>query len=69
MNEIYTYCVQLPPGIHEVVCPCFDGYTIYLNSADCRERQELSYTHAMRHIANGDFEKDTVQGIEKNAHK
>lgn len=67
-HDIYVYLANLPPGIHEVVTPCYMGYTIYLNAADSREMQVRSYNHALDHINNHDFEKSCVQSIEHKAH-
>lgn len=68
MDNVYVYCVSLPPKIHEMVMPCDDGFTIYINVNDSITRQEQAYTHAMRHINNDDFGKEDVQGIEQEAH-
>lgn len=45
-----------------------DSYTIFLNSRLSRDSQLKSYYHALRHIKENDFEKETVQEIEKIAH-
>ena len=64
MPDIYTYLVPLPASIHGVTSPCEDGYTIYLNSNDCRSRQEQAYRHEEAHIQRGDFDRESVQQIE-----
>lgn len=69
MDDIYTYLIPLPPGINEIVMPCFGGYTIYIDSRLTREKQVRSYYHALNHIINNDFEKADVQEIETNAHR
>ena len=71
MNDrIFTYLIDMPTKVHEAVCPCADGYTIYLNARLSKERQEEAYNHAMKHIANNDFEcKEDVQTIEARAHR
>lgn len=69
MNDVYLYYVDLPPGIHEMICPCLDGYTVYLSNADDTETQRKSYAHALLHIKNHDFEKENVQEIESSAHQ
>lgn len=46
-----------------------DTYTIFLNSRLSHERQLEAYKHALKHIVNGDFEKDdSANVIENNAH-
>lgn len=67
-NKIYTYFVQLPDGINEAVLSCMDGYTIYIDESLDREQKVKAFVHAMKHIANNDFEKDDVQEIESDAH-
>ena len=68
MDDIYTYLIPLPPGINEVVLPCFGGYTVYIDSRLSQEKQVRSYQHALGHIVNQDFEKTDVQEIERDAH-
>lgn len=70
MDEyVYTYIVDLPPHISEMVAPCCDGYTIYLAASLSPSGRARAYNHAMRHIRNHDFEKYDVQQIETEAHK
>ena len=62
--------MNLDHGIHELITLNKDGsYTIFLNARDSRERQVMSYYHALGHIENRDFEKSDVQEIEHEAHK
>lgn len=68
MDDIYVYCVDLPPEVHEMVAPCADGYTVYVSTRDTRERQMESYQHAIRHVQRQDHEKDDVQEAEMQAH-
>ena len=64
MNDVFVYLVDLPPGVHEMISTCLDGYTVYINSADAHNVQEKSYLHALEHIRRRDFEKTNVQEIE-----
>lgn len=68
MDNIFTYFVKLPEGIDEVVMPCLDGYTIYIDESLCGEQRIKAYNHALHHINNHDFEKHDVQLIEAEAH-
>lgn len=69
-NNIYVYLTRLPGnGIREVVLPCLDGYTIYLDERLTHEQQVKAYHHALWHIRNRDFEKDDVGRIENEAHR
>lgn len=68
MDEIYTYVVTLPIGVNEVVLPCADGYTVYLSDRLDDSTRIQKYRHAVRHIEETDFSKDSVQEIEVNAH-
>ncbi len=69
MDDIYTYVVDLPPGIHEFLAPCADGFTLYLSASDSQERRIRSYRHALRHIESLDFGKESADSIEADAHK
>ena len=69
MNDIFVYLVKLPEGIDEVVLPCFDGYTIYIDPSLSHSEQLKAYKHALHHINNHDFEKSDVQKIEYEAHR
>lgn len=68
-NKIYTYFVKLPDGVYEAVLSCADGYTIYIDETLDSEQKKNAFIHAMKHIANNDFEKDDVQAIEADAHE
>lgn len=68
MNNVYTYIVDLPDGINEMVCPCLSGYTIYIDDKLSPEGRRDAYRHALFHIMNRDFEKSDVNEIEVNAH-
>lgn len=67
MDDIYVYYVPLPEGIDEAVLPCFDGYTIYIDSQLSNIEMERAYKHALEHIENNDFEKSDVTEIETEA--
>lgn len=71
MNDrIFTYLIDMPTRVHEAVCPCADGYTIYLNSKLSYQDRVKAYTHALRHIANSDFwSEEDIQTIEARAHR
>lgn len=61
------YLVDLP--VREVVTPSGPcSWTIYINSRLSYQGQREAYVHALRHILRGDWERDDVQGIEKEAH-
>lgn len=68
-NNVFVYIVDLPSSVKEMVCPCLDGYTIYLNSRLSQSAQEKSFRHAMWHIEHNDFERDDIQEIETAAHE
>lgn len=67
MDKIYVYLIDLPTKVHEMVTPCADGYTIYINAKLSQEGQQEAYDHAMWHIDNRDFEKEDVQAVESVA--
>ena len=68
-DEVYVYFADLPPKIHEMVCPCDGGYNICINSRLSQAAREQAYRHAMWHIQNNDWEKDDVELIEIEAHR
>lgn len=69
-NDIYVYIVDgLPLSVSEAICPCGAfSYTLYINGRLSQERQREAYFHALRHIERGDWEREDVQLIEKEAH-
>ena len=69
MDNIYVYFVHLPSGINEIVVPCADGVTIYIEITLDRKKRIEAYKHAMGHVQNDDFQKSNVQDIEFQAHK
>lgn len=72
MDDVYVYLIDsLPPGVHEFVTPCADGYTVYIDIAMDEQHRLDAYNHALEHIRRGDFDADatvTVQEIELAAH-
>lgn len=67
---INVIVMNLEYGMHEMVTANHDGsYTIFLNARDSHETRVASYSHALRHINNRDFEKHDVQQIEADCHK
>lgn len=46
-----------------------DSYTIFLNARLSQESRLKSYRHALKHILENDFDKHSVQEIEKVSHK
>lgn len=68
MVDVYVYIVDLPERVDEMVTPCLDGYTVYLNARLSYAGRVRAYYHAIRHIERNDFENDNVQKIEEEAH-
>lgn len=68
-EEIFVYHIPLPDGVHEIVLPCLDGYTVYLDDNLSYEERIKNYMHAKHHIDNNDFERFDVQEIEYDAHR
>lgn len=68
MDEVYVYKVHMPSKTREMVVPCIDGYTIYINASLSRIEALEAYIHALGHISRNDFEKSDVQKIETEAH-
>ncbi len=68
MDEIYTYFVPMPAGVHEFVTPCADGYTVYIDDSLDESQRLKAFCHALKHVVNNDFEKSNVQEIEACTH-
>lgn len=68
-DNIYVYLIDLPDRVNEIVLPCLDGYTVYLNARLSYAGRVQAYHHAIRHIERNDFEKYDVQQIEEEAHQ
>jgi len=69
MADIYTYIVDMPTELREMVAPCIDGYTVYINAKLDTDKQREAYNHALKHILSDDWSKSDVQEIEYTAHK
>ena len=72
-NYVYVYLLDnMPPHTHEIVTPCSDGYTVYIDASLDDAHRLKAYEHALAHIENGDFDIDqirNVQQIEAEAHR
>lgn len=68
-DNIRIIMLDMPIGYRAFTLPGDGFYTIYLNSRYCREQNKLSLEHELRHIKNGDYDKDkSVDLIEIFAH-
>lgn len=68
MDDVFVYLVDLPSHVQEMVVPCVDGFTIYIDSKLDEACRFDAYIHALYHIRNGDFEKSDADSIEQDAH-
>lgn len=64
MDDVFVYCFPLPEGISEMVVPCEDGYTIYIDDNLCEEKKKKALEHALKHIRGNDWRQLSVQTIE-----
>lgn len=60
--------VDLPPRVRGFVTQKNGEPVIVLNARLTREQNLKTYLHELRHIKNGDFEKENVDEIERDAH-
>lgn len=67
-DKIYTFITDLPDGINEMVCPCYDGFNVYIDSRLDEEARLKAFEHALGHIVRGDYEMESIQKIETEAH-
>lgn len=68
MVDIYVYCIKMPDGVHEMVLPCMDGYTVYVDENATRNQQQRALLHALKHIKRRDHDGGDVQKIEVETH-
>ena len=69
MQEINVQLLNMDTKIPEqLIKNDDDSYTVFLHARLSQESRVKSYYHALRHIANDDFEKEDVQVIEQKAH-
>ena len=61
--------IDLPPRIKGFVTQKDGEPVIVLNSHLNREQNLKTYLHELKHIKNGDFEKENVDQIESEAHR
>lgn len=68
MDDVYAYLTPLPRGVREMVTPCADGYTVYVDARLSDAARQDAFIHALGHITRRDFERSDVQIIEMEAH-
>jgi hypothetical protein len=68
MADVFVYIVDLPDRVDEMVTPCIDGYTIYLNAKLTYSGRVKAYMHALEHVRRNDWSKECVQQIEMEGH-
>lgn len=68
-DDIRILYVDMPIGYKAFTMPKDDFYTIYLNSRYCIEQHLKSLEHELRHIRNGDYDKQcSVDLLELYSH-
>lgn len=68
MVDVFVYCTKMPHGVREMVVPCMDGYTVYVDEELTRNQQQRALLHALNHIVRCDHDGADVQQIESEAH-
>lgn len=68
--DYHVELIAFPSGkVHEAVTPNEDGtFTIFLDKNLTDQAQKERFLHVMRHLTGNDFEKESVQRIEAEAH-
>ena len=71
MSDINVLYADMPTAIRSYVVSNTDmTYTVVLNSRLSHEQNLISYTHELKHINDGDYDKKcSVNMIEINAHR
>lgn len=68
-DDVFVYLIDLPDGINEMITPCTDGHTVYIDARLDDAHRLRAYEHACSHIDGNDFEKSNIQQIEADAHR
>lgn len=59
MYDVRTRYLDMPCTVHAfTVREDADSFDVYINSRLCYEAQLEAYAHEIRHIENGDFERE-----------
>ena len=67
--DLQIFLIDFPGKGNEAVTKNEDNsYTIFLNARLSYEKQLEAYAHAIRHIKNGDVDKEDVDRIEFQSH-
>ena len=69
MDNIYVYIVDLPLDVAEMIAPCGEGFTIYLNARLSYQGRIRACLHALEHVKRNDWNQENVQQIESETHK
>lgn len=64
-DDVFIYVVSAPASVNEMVMPCADGYTVYINEALSPEGKMAACQHALDHIDRGDCEDECRSVDEK----
>lgn len=68
MDDVFVYMVDIPGKANEMITPCQDGYTVYIDDALSPQGKLDAYIHAVSHIE--DYESDkTADEIEAMRHR
>lgn len=64
-EDIGVYFINMDTAVEEEVHPNSDGsFSIFINARISSDRQMVAYQHALQHIMNDDFEKESADDIE-----
>jgi hypothetical protein len=70
MDDIYVYLVDFPGNaVREMTAPCADGYTVYVDKNLPEAKILNAIHHAIEHVRNNDWQKDSATEIEREAHE
>ena len=70
-EDVFVEIIDLgPTSIPETIVKNDDGsYTIFINARYSFEKQQESVRHALGHLQHNDFEKESPQSVEYEAHQ
>lgn len=64
-DDVFVYMIDIPGKTNEMIAPCQDGYTVYIDDRLSPQGKLRAYYHAIGHPA--DYERDDLTADEIEA--
>ena len=67
MDDVFVYIIDINGKTNEMITPCADGYTVYIDDKLSPQGKLDAYLHAVKHL--DDFGSDaSADELEQKAH-